>query len=133
MQNGPIIYFDGVCNLCERSVQFILRIDHKKIFRFASLQGKAGQAMLDANRLPHHDLKSFVVQEGEKIYTKSTGALRVLKHIGGPWSLLYMFIIVPPFIRDGVYAFVSRNRYKWFGEKNSCWLPTPDLQQRFLD
>lgn len=133
LDNGPIIFFDGVCNLCEGSVQFILKIDKKKIFRFASLQGKAGQAMLAARGLPGDAFKSFVVQEGDTIYTQSTGALRVLKHVGGAWSLLYAFIIVPKFIRDGVYNFISRNRYKWFGEKKECWLPTPALRQRFLD
>lgn len=133
MTDGPIIYFDGVCNLCEGSVQFILKIDKKKIFRFASLQGKAGQAMLAAQGMPGDHFKSFVVQEGDRIYTRSTGALRVLKHIGLPWSIFYVFIIVPRFIRDGVYEFISRNRYKWFGEKNECWLPTPELQKRFLD
>lgn len=133
MTDGPIIYFDGVCNLCEGSVQFILKIDRKKIFRFASLQGKAGQDMLTKYQLPGNDFKSFVVQEGDRIYTKSTGALRVLKHVGGAWSLLYAFIIVPKFIRDAVYGFVSRNRYKWFGEKTECWIPTPELRKRFLD
>lgn len=89
--------------------------------------------MLAARGLPGDAFKSFVVQEGDTIYTQSTGALRVLKHVGGAWSLLYAFIIVPKFIRDGVYNFISRNRYKWFGEKKECWLPTPALRQRFLD
>jgi predicted DCC family thiol-disulfide oxidoreductase YuxK len=133
LNNGPIIFFDGVCNLCEGSVQFILKIDQKKIFRFASLQSKSGQAMLAAQGLPADAFKSFVVQEGEKIFTRSTGALRVLKHVGGFWSIFYAFIIVPKFIRDGVYDLISRNRYKWFGEKTECWIPTPELQKRFLD
>ena len=89
--------------------------------------------MLAAQGLPADAFKSFVVQEGEKIYTRSTGALRVLKQVGGFWSIFYAFIIVPKFIRDGVYDLISRNRYKWFGEKTECWIPTPELQKRFLD
>jgi predicted DCC family thiol-disulfide oxidoreductase YuxK len=111
----------------------VIRIDKKKIFRFASLQGKAGQGMLAEHHMPGKDFKSFVLKEGDKIYTRSTAALRVLKLIGGAWSLLYAFILVPPFLRDGIYEFISRNRYTWFGEKTTCWIPTPDLRQRFLD
>jgi len=133
MNGGPVIYFDGVCNLCEGSVQFMLRIDKKKVFRFASLQGIAGQEMLLKHDMQGNDFKSFVLQEGEKLYTRSTGALRVLKLAGGVWSLLYAFIIIPPFIRDAIYNFISRRRYQWFGQKTECWLPSPELKQRFLE
>lgn len=71
--------------------------------------------------------------EGDKIFTRSTGVLRMMKHLGGGWSLLYGFIIVPKFIRDAFYNWVSKNRYKWFGKKEACWLPTPDLKTRFLE
>jgi predicted DCC family thiol-disulfide oxidoreductase YuxK len=133
MTNGPIIYFDGVCNLCEGSVQFILRIDRKNIFRFASLQGRAGQDMLAQHQMSGDDLKSFVLQEGDNIYTRSTGALRVLRLAGGAWTLLYAFIIIPRFLRDAVYGIISRNRYRWFGKKTECWIPTPELRGKFLD
>ena len=133
LNHGPIIYFDGVCNLCEGSVQYILNKDRKKIFRFASLQGKAGQDMLARHQMSGDDLKSFVLQEGDRIFTRSTGALRVFKHIGGAWSLLYGLIIVPTFIRDAVYGIIARNRYRWFGKRTECWLPSPALSERFLD
>lgn len=132
MDNLPVIYFDGVCNLCSSSVQFVLKQDRKKVFRFASLQGEAGQKMLLANQLPPDHYNSFILDENGKIYTRSTGALRVMKLLGGAWSILYGFMIIPPFIRDGLYHFISNNRYKWFGKKQSCWLPKPEWNDRFL-
>jgi predicted DCC family thiol-disulfide oxidoreductase YuxK len=128
-----IVLFDGVCNLCSSSVQFIIKHDHKKQFLFGSLQGHYGQTVLTRHQLPKDAFNSFMLLEGEKLYTKSTGALRMLKHLGRGWQLLYVFIIVPPFIRDGVYNIIANNRYKWFGKKNECWLPTPALKERFLD
>lgn len=89
--------------------------------------------MLAKHHLPGKDFKSFVLQQGEKIYIRSSGALHVLKILGGAWSLFYAFIVVPPFLRDGIYEMISRNRYKWFGEKTECWIPTPELKERFLD
>ena len=131
--NNKIVLFDGICNLCNSSVQFIIKQDKKKRFRFASLQGKFGQEFLKKYDLPADNFNSFILVEEEKIYTRSTGALRMLKHLGGGWSLFYAFIILPKFIRDGVYNWVARNRYKWFGKKDECTIPTPDLRTRFLD
>lgn len=128
-----IVLFDGVCNLCSGSVQFILKRDKKNQFLFGSLQGNYGQEMLRKYQLPANEFNSFMLIEGEKLYTKSSGALRMLKHLGGGWSLLYAFIVVPKFIRDAVYNLVARNRYKWFGKKNECWLPRPEWKTRFLD
>jgi predicted DCC family thiol-disulfide oxidoreductase YuxK len=125
--------FDGVCNLCSSSVQFILKHDRKNQFQFGSLQGNYGQEMLKKYQLPSSEFNSFMLIEEGKLYSKSTGALRMLKHIGGLWSLAYAFIIVPKFIRDAVYNLVARNRYKWFGKKNECWLPKPEWKNRFLD
>jgi predicted DCC family thiol-disulfide oxidoreductase YuxK len=127
-----IILFDGVCNLCNRSVQFIIKRDKKKLFRFASLQGETGQEILRRFGLPADDLNSFIFLENDKIYTRSTGALRMLKALGGGWKLLYGFIIVPRFIRDAVYNWIARNRYKWYGKKDECMIPTPALKERFL-
>ncbi len=132
MQNPPVIYFDGVCNLCSRSVQFILHRDRRKIFRFASLQGEAGKKMLLANHMSPDQYNSFILQEDGRLYTKSTGALRVLKLLGGGWSCLYVFILVPAFLRDLIYRFISANRYAWFGKKEVCWLPKPEWNDRFL-
>lgn len=83
--------------------------------------------------LPANDLNSFILVEGDNFYSRSTGALRMLKKLGGGWKLMYGFIIVPKFIRDAVYNFIAKNRYKWFGKRNECWIPTPELKARFLD
>lgn len=132
-QGKKIMLFDGVCNLCNRSVQFIIKRDKKQQFLFASLQGKTGQQLLQQFHLPANDLNSFILIEGDKVYKRSTGALRMLKALGGGWQLFYAFIIVPPFIRDGVYNWIARNRYKWYGKREECMIPTPELRQRFLD
>ena len=129
---SPVVYFDGVCNLCNRSVQFIIKKDKKKLFRFASLQGKAGQEMLKKLGLPPTDPDSFILAEGDKIYTRSTGSLRIAKQLGGGWKLLYGLIIIPRFIRDGVYKWIAKHRYKWFGKKDECMIPSPELKERFL-
>ena len=96
------------------------------------LQGENGQAYLRKFNLPPDTLNSFLLVEAGYLYTQSTGALRMLKHIGGAWSLLYAFIIVPKFIRDAVYRLIANNRYKWFGKQETCWLPTPGLKEKFL-
>ena len=128
----PILLFDGVCNLCNSSVQFVIKRDPKSKFRFAALQSEEGKQLLEYYNLPVEDIFSVILIEGEKVYTRSTAALRMLKHLGGGWSLFYFFIIIPRPIRDIVYKFIARNRYKWFGQKDSCMIPTPELQNRFL-
>ena len=132
-ESKKIVLFDGVCNLCSNSVQFILKRDKKNQFLFGSLQSNYGQQMLAHYHLPATEFNSFMLIEGEKLYTRSSGALRMLKHLGGAWSLFYVFIIVPKFIRDAVYNWISRNRYKWFGKKNECWLPKPEWKEKFLN
>lgn len=132
-ENKMVVLFDGVCNLCNSSVQFILKHDKKSQFLFASLQGTYGQEQLKRLGLSQENFNSFMLLENGELYSKSTGALRMLKHLGKGWQLLYVFIIVPKFIRDGVYSIIANNRYRWFGKKEACWLPTPDLKKRFLD
>jgi predicted DCC family thiol-disulfide oxidoreductase YuxK len=129
----PIILFDGVCNLCSSSVQFVIRHDPQHHFRFASLQSNFGQQILEQFNLSTSDLSSFILLENGKIYTRSTGALKVAKQLNKGWSLLYAFIIVPAFIRDAVYQFIAKNRYKWFGKKTACWVPSKELQALFID
>jgi predicted DCC family thiol-disulfide oxidoreductase YuxK len=131
-EHKAIILFDGVCNLCDRSVQFILKRDKKGYFQFASLQSEAGQAMLSKYNLPTDDFGSFVLIEKGKAYQKSTGALRVCRHLGAAWPLMYGFIIIPPFIRHAVYTLLARNRYRWFGKKEACMMPQPEWKERFL-
>ena len=129
----PIVLFDGVCNLCNSAVQFIIRHDKKNIFMFTSLQSDTGQKLLAQYDLPLNELNSFILIENNKAYTRSSGALRVIKKLKGLWPLLYGFMIVPKFIRDGVYNWVGRNRYKWFGKQDACMIPTPELKARFLN
>lgn len=132
MSDQPIVLFDGVCNLCTRSVQFIIRRDKKKQFRFASLQGDTGQSILQQFDLPLDDFNSFILFENGKLYTRSNSALRVARRLSGGWKLLYGLMIIPPFIRNAAYNFIARNRYKWFGRKEECMIPTPDVKERFL-
>ena len=132
MDSRPIILFDGVCNLCSGSVQFVLKRDKKNLFRFASLQSKPGQALLNKFKLSANTFNSFVLVEGDKIYTRSTAALRVAKDLKG-WKWLHALRFIPKFIRDGVYNLIAKNRYKWFGKKEECWVPSPELRSRFLE
>jgi predicted DCC family thiol-disulfide oxidoreductase YuxK len=132
MQNGPVILFDGVCNLCDSSVQFVIKHDKDKVFSFASLQSESGQKLLEEYHLPKSEFNSFVLVENGKAYTKSSAALMVAKKLSGPVKLLYGLKIVPVFIRNTVYNLIAKNRYRWFGKKDSCMIPTPSLQSRFL-
>jgi predicted DCC family thiol-disulfide oxidoreductase YuxK len=128
-----IILFDGVCNLCNGAVQFVIKRDKKKCFCFASLQSSQGRKLLEQYNLPLTDINSFILIEHRQVYTGSTGTLRVAKKLNGFWPLLFAFIIVPKFIRDRIYNWVAKNRYKWFGKKDTCMIPTPELRARFLN
>lgn len=132
MNSKPIILFDGICNLCNGVVQFIINHDPENKFLFASLQSDAGQQLLKQFNLPSENFNSFILVQDNKVYNKSTGALKVARQIKGAWSWLYIFIIIPKFIRDAVYNWIAQNRYKWFGKKDACMLPTPELKARFL-
>lgn len=129
---SAIVLFDGDCNFCDASVQFIIQRDSKGYFNYASLQSDAGQQLLKKHNVPT-DLDSFVMIDNEKVYVKSTGALHVAKHLDGAWKLLYAFIVVPAPIRNAVYDYIAANRYKWFGKKaDHCMLPSPEVRRRFL-
>ena len=129
----PVILFDGVCNLCSRSVQFIIRHDPKRQFRFASLQSQYGQGILLRYGLSRTQFNSFLLVEQGKVYTNSTGALRLTRYLNHGWPLLYGAIVIPLFIRDGIYRFIARNRYRWFGKTDQCWIPSAQLLDLFLD
>ncbi len=135
MDNLPdkLILFDGLCNLCNRSVQFVIRHDPAARFHFASLQGDAGIAICAKFGFTDQQLDSFILIDEGKAYTQSSAALRVSKYLSGGWKLLYTFLIVPPFIRDAVYRLIARNRYRWFGKRDACMIPSPELRQRFLN
>lgn len=129
----PIILFDGVCNLCNGSVLFIIRRDPKARFRFASLQSTYGENFLKHNSLSTEEYDSIVLIEGGRFYTQSTAALRIAKRLNGAWPLLYAGIIIPKFIRDAMYNVIAKNRYRWFGKKDACMIPTPALRSRFME
>ena len=133
MTSQKIILFDGVCNLCNSTIQKIIELDKKNIFKFASLQSEFGQDFLEKNHLGKDEFKSIILIDGENFYTKSDAALRIGKELSGIYSLSGIFLIVPKFIRNSVYDFIAKNRYKWFGKKESCWLPTPELQEKFIN
>jgi predicted DCC family thiol-disulfide oxidoreductase YuxK len=131
---NPVILFDGVCNLCSKIVQFIIKHDPKHQFHFASLQSEFGQKMIKQFEIPTGEaMNSFILLQEGKIYARSTGALRVAKKLNGLWPMMYGFIIIPPFLRNAVYNFIAHKRYKWFGKKEACWIPTPELKSLFLD
>lgn len=129
----PVIFFDGVCNLCTGVVQFVIRHDPKRRFRFASLQSEVGQQLLKQYNLPSEEFGSFILFEKGQVYTKSTAALTVAKNLNGLLPVWYTWIVLPKFIRDGVYNLVATNRYKWFGKKEECWIPTPELNELFVN
>lgn len=130
--NNPVLLFDGVCNLCNGAVQFVIKNDKKKHFRFAALQSEAGILLSKKYNIPTDTIDTFVLISKDKSYTRSTAALRVAKLLGGFWSLAYVFIVVPPVIRDAIYNWIAGNRYRWFGKQESCMIPTPELRGRFL-
>lgn len=127
-----IILFDGVCNLCNSSVNFIIDHDKNDVFKFASLQSDAGQELLKKFDLSTKDFDSIIFVDNGKFYTKSSAVLRIVKDFPGLWKLLYASIIIPPFIRNFIYEIIANNRYKWFGKKDSCRIPTPELKSKFL-
>ena len=133
MPQEPIILFDGVCNFCNRAVNFVIKRDKASVLKFATLQSDVSQKLLATDHLPANDLRSFVFIENNKIYTRSTAALRVCRYLNGLWPLMYGFIIVPKFIRDGIYNWISKNRYQWFGKKEECMIPTSGIRARFLN
>tara|TARA_A100001037_G_C14752389_1_gene458141 strand:- start:25 stop:471 length:447 start_codon:yes stop_codon:yes gene_type:complete len=135
LRKHPIVFFDGVCNLCNRSVDFVLRVDRRRVFRFASLQGET--ARLAESRLPVREPDagswSMVLLDDSGCYERSEAALRVMKKLGGGAGFLgCLGLCVPKFLRDGVYRIIARKRYDWFGRKESCRLPSLEEQAVFL-
>jgi predicted DCC family thiol-disulfide oxidoreductase YuxK len=132
MTCSPVILFDGVCNLCNGAVQFVIRHDPKGVFRFAALQSDMGRALLIKHHLDPTELHSIVVILDDKVYRKSGAALEIARRLSGGWRLFYSFKIVPKFLRDWLYDGIAANRYRWFGKKEQCMIPRPELQSRFL-
>lgn len=129
----PIILFDGVCNLCQSSVQFVIRHDRRARFRFAALQSDIAQQLLEELEYEGDSLSSIVLVSDGQCFRKSRAALRIARQLDGVWPMIYfLFFWIPPFISDVVYDFVGNRRYRWFGKKEECWIPDESLQSRFL-
>lgn len=126
-----IILFDGVCNYCNTMVNFVIRRDRKDRFRFAPLQSATGEA-LRAKYQVSPDVDSLIYIEKNKVFIYSTAALKICRHLPGLWPVLAGALIIPRFIRDGVYKWIARNRYRWFGKKETCMIPTPEVRAKFL-
>lgn len=131
-ENKKIILFDGVCNLCNGSVIFMIKRDKKDVLRYAALQTEIGQKMVEKYNIDTSKIDSIILIDNDKYYYKSTAALRIARHLTGAYPLLAVFLIFPVFMRDWIYDIIARNRYKWFGKKESCMIPTPELKSKFI-
>ena len=131
--NNPIVFFDGVCNLCNSSVQFIIRHDNKHIYKFASLQSKIAKSLL-LDLGEQINLETIILLQNGKIYKETDAIIKILKTLGWKWKFLAFFIqIVPIIIRNRVYRWISKHRYRWFGLKEQCMISTFEDEKRFLD
>lgn len=126
-----LILFDGVCNFCDSSVNFIIKKDKKRMFRYCALEKPTGQLLVKKHRLENID--SIILIKDDKAYSKSTAILKIAKVLGGPIGLLYVFIIIPTPIRDFIYEFIAKHRYKWFGKKDQCMIPSIETRSLFIE
>lgn len=133
LDDHAIVFFDGVCNLCNGTVNFIIDHDPEGYFRFAPLQSDVAVTHLDSLADADRDLGTIILLEGDHVYVRSTAALRIAHHLTGPWSLLSLALVVPRPLRDAVYNWIAKNRYDWFGQRDQCRMPTAELKDRFLD
>ena len=132
VSDHPVILFDGVCNFCNATINFIIRHDKKRIFRYAALQSEAGQALLKQYHLSSTNFDSFVLIDNGKAYKKTTAALHLYPKMGGLWKLVKLLWIFPPFLRDAGYDIIASNRYRWWGKKDSCMVPSAEVRSLFL-
>lgn len=132
-KHKKLILFDGVCNLCNNSVQYVIKKDKKNTYLFAPLQGDIGQQIINTFDVDTAKTDSILLYTNGKLYSKSTAALKVAATLGFPTNMLSIFLIVPPFIRNWVYDFIAKNRYKWYGRKDACMIPTPELKSKFME
>lgn len=132
-EGKKIVLFDGVCNLCNGAVNFIIERDKNDLFRFASLQSETGQKLVSERGLDPFELDSVIlIEPGIAYYRKSAAALEIVKHLSGGYSYLRYFSFLPESLRDGLYDLIANNRYKWWGKEESCKIPTPELEGKFL-
>ena len=132
MNDHSVILFDGVCNFCNGMVNFVIRQDRKDLFRFAPLQSQAARELLRQHGMNENQSDSFVLLEGNKTYTASTAAIRVCEKLPWYWQWLRVFWILPRRFRDGIYHFIARKRYQWFGKKEQCMVPGEKIRGKFL-
>lgn len=134
-KHKQLILFDGVCNLCNSSVVYTIIRDKNDVFLFAPLQSKIGEAIINEFNIDTTETDSILLYNPETrtVFSKSTAALKVAKSLSFPVNILSIFIVIPSFIRNWVYDFIAKNRYKWYGRKESCMIPTPELKNKFLD
>jgi predicted DCC family thiol-disulfide oxidoreductase YuxK len=133
-KNKQLILFDGVCNLCNSSINYVIKHDKNNIFMFAPLQGDAGKKIIQKYNLDTSKTDSIILyKEGKGIVYKSTAALKISSKLGFPINLLSGFLIIPTFIRNWVYDYIAKNRYKWYGKREKCMIPTPELKSKFLN
>jgi len=131
VKSAPVVLFDGVCKLCNGSVNFILRRDRKGRMNFAPLQSDFAQKVVASHEIKSDPLDSIMFLEDDRLTVKSTAILRISKYLGGLWPLCMIFLIIPPFIRDFIYDIIAKNRYRWFGKYDTCRLPDPEFEDRF--
>jgi len=132
-QEQAIIFFDGVCNLCNGAVQFVIQRDSNAYFKFASLQSLKAREVLPKYGIDPAGLESILLLESGKLLKKSTAALSISRKLSGIWPVLVILKIIPPFIRDFVYDWIAKNRYQWFGKRDECMVPSPEMHARFLE
>lgn len=130
--NNSIILFDGVCNLCNGFVQFIIKHDQKAVFKFAALQSAAGQTLLAKHKITE-DLKSVILIKEGKVFTQSAAVLKIAVQLGFWWKFFYIFCIIPPVIRNAIYRLIAKYRFKFFGKSDNCMIPSPEIENRFLN
>ena len=128
-----LVLFDGVCNLCNASVKYIIKHDKKDVFRFTALQSEVGQMLIEKFNIDTVNTDSIILYSEKKgIYYKSTAALKIASYLGFPLNFLVIFLVIPPFIRNWVYDYIAKNRYKWYGKRETCIIPTPELRKKFI-
>jgi len=133
-KHKKLILFDGVCNLCNSTVQYVIKHDKKDKFRFAPLQSEIGKSIIKKYNIDPVKTDSLLLYSNQNgLQVKSTAALHIAKHLGFPNSIMAVFLLVPTFIRNGVYDYIAKNRYTWYGKKEACMIPTPELKAKFLD
>lgn len=133
MRRDYLILFDGVCNFCNYWVRFALKRDQKQMLSFGTLQGNTAQSVLPLHGINEKEIASVVFIENGKLWQNSSAVLRICRHLSGAWKLFYVLMIIPAPIRDFIYKMIAKNRYRWFGKRESCMVPDTSMKDRFVD